>query len=57
MSIEIKNNLLEEKENGSGRKKKKIYYFLVIVGIGLSIISIIFLSKYYVMFGGVLKIG
>ena len=50
---------LEKKENGSGpgRKKKKIYYLLVIVGIGLSIISIIFLSEYYVMMGVFFKIG
>ena len=51
MSIEYN---LEKKENGSdpGRKIKKIYYFLGIVGIILSIITIIFCSKYYVMIGG-----
>ena len=54
MSIECQNNLLEKKENGPGRKKKKICYFLVIMGLVLSIISIYFLSEYYViMFGGV----
>ncbi len=57
MSIEYKNNLLEKKEDGPGREKKKLFYFLVIVGIILSVISIIFCSGYYVMFGGAFKIG
>lgn len=57
MSIEYKNNLLEKKENVPGKKKKKIYYFLVIIGIILSIISIMFSLEYYVMLRGVFKIG
>ena len=45
---------IEKVQIGPGRKKKKIYYLLGIVGIILSIISICFLSEYYViMFGGV----
>jgi len=52
MSIECKNKLLEKQENGPGRKTKKIYYFLGIIGIILSIITIIFCSEYYVMIGG-----
>jgi len=52
MSIEYKNSLLEKKEKGPGRKRKKIYYLLGIVGIILSIITICFLSKHYVMIGG-----
>lgn len=57
MSIECQNNLLEKKERVPGRKIKKIYYLLAIVGIVLSIISIISLSKYYIIFGGAFKIG
>ncbi len=56
MVIEYKNKL-EKKEDEPGRKKKKRFYLLVIVGIISSIITITFLSKYYIMFGGVFKIG
>ena len=56
MGIEYKNSLLEKKEDGSGRKKKR-FYLLVIVGIISSLITITFLSKYYIMFGGAFKIG
>lgn len=52
MSIEYKNKLLEKEQIGPGRKIKKIYYLLGIIGIILSIITIIFCSEYYVMIGG-----
>lgn len=58
MSIEYQyKNELEKQENGPGRKKKKIYYLLGIIGIILSIIGIIFCSEYYIMMGGVFKVG